>query len=110
MFETAFYSVVPQTLLENEQLQQQVAELQQQSNSEAIRQVDRIAELEKAVAVKDAIIASKTDDIQSILNAMAEAAANNSSNNSSITEPTIELLPRSEGGLLDPKFLDPFRK
>jgi hypothetical protein len=59
---------------------------------------------------------------QSILNAMAEAAANNSSNNSfiseaanssnnsSITEPTIKLLPRSEDGLLDPKILDPFRK
>jgi hypothetical protein len=59
---------------------------------------------------------------QSILNAMAEAAANNSSNNSfiseaanssnnsSIAEPTIKLLPRSEGAPLDPKLLDPFRK
>ena len=38
---------------------------------------------------------------------MAEAAANNSSN---IEEPTIKLLPRSEGAPLDPKLLDPFRK
>ena len=68
---------------------------------------DRIAELEKTVAIQEAVIASKTEMNQSILNAMAEAAANNSSN---IEEPTIKLLPRSEGAPLDPKLLDPFRK
>jgi len=86
-------------------------------NSTIVDQNNTISEITKLngeqatkILVQEAVIASQAETIQSSLNAMAEAAANNSSNDSFIEEPTIKLLPRSEGAPLDPKLLDPFRK
>ena len=76
-------------------------------NSTIVDQNNTISEQATKILVQEAVIASQAETIQSSLNAMAEAAANNSSN---IEEPTIKLLPRSEGAPLDPKLLDPFRK